>query len=63
MDSLFGTPGDTFEANGRSEDYAYFNAREWTEEDAEQARRDKKSLNILTAATRIEGTVYDYPDE
>ena len=30
---------------------------------AEQARRDKKALNILTKATRIEDTVYDYPDE
>jgi hypothetical protein len=59
---VVGFATETVDAEGRSEDYAYFDARDWTEEDAEQARRDKKALNILTRATRIEDTEYDYPE-
>ncbi len=59
----FATETQTSETDGRSEDYIYLDARGWTEDMAEQARRDKKSLKILTRATRIEGTEYDYPDE
>lgn len=60
---IVGFATETLDAGGRSEDYLYFDAREWTEKMAEQARRDKKALNILTRATRLEDTVYDYPDE
>lgn len=60
---IVGFATETMETDGRSEDYAYFDARDWTEEDAEQARRDKTGLNILTRATRIEGKEYDYPEE
>jgi len=60
---VVGFATETLDAGGRSEDYLYFDAREWTAEMAQQAQRDKKALNILTKATRIEDTVYDYPDE
>lgn len=60
---IVGFATETLETNGRSEDYIYLDARHWTEKMAEHARRDKKNLNILTTATRIEGKVYDYPDE
>ena len=50
-------------ANGRSEDAAYFDARQWNEEMAAQAARDKVSLKILTPPTTTmrKGTEYDYP--
>jgi hypothetical protein len=60
---IVGFATDTMDADGSSEDYVYFDAREWTDEMAEQARQDKRALNILTNATRIENTEYDYPDE
>ena len=55
---IIGFATDTMDADGSSEDYVYFDAREWTEEMAAQARQDKKALKILTKATRIENTEY-----
>ena len=60
---IVGFATETLDTDGRSEDYIYLDARHWTEDMAEQARRDKKSLNILTTATRIEGKEYDYPEK
>jgi hypothetical protein len=50
-------------SEGRSEDAAYFDTRQWSEEMAAAATRDKDALKILTSATIIEGTEYDYPLE
>jgi hypothetical protein len=50
-------------ADGRSEDAVYFDARQWNDEIAAQAARDKVALKILTppTTTMLKSTEYDYP--
>lgn len=60
---IVGFATETAATVGRSEDAVYFDARQWTEEMAEAARQDKRTLKILTRATMMEGTEYDYPLE
>lgn len=59
---IVGFATETIDTDGRSEDYMYLDARAWTDEMAEHARRDKANLRILTRSNRIEGTEYDYPN-
>jgi hypothetical protein len=46
---------------GRSEDAIYFDARTWSEHDAEQAARLQKDLAILTSAKTFHTHVDEYP--
>jgi hypothetical protein len=50
-------------SEGRSEDAAYFDARQWNDALAAQAAKDKVALKILTPSTTtiLKGTEYDYP--
>jgi hypothetical protein len=61
--NIVGFATETAATLGRSEDAVYFDARQWTEEMANAARRDKEVLKILTTATMTEGVEYDYPLE
>jgi len=58
---IVGFATETSRTVGRSEDALYFDARNWSEELATVARKDKEVLKILTGARRIEGVEYDYP--
>jgi hypothetical protein len=44
-----------------SEDAIYLDAREWSEEMANQARQLQRDLGILVAPTMMEGTEYELP--
>lgn len=55
--------GQGARSDGRSEDAAYFNARQWTPAMEEEARRLQKEYKLLTTGQISRWTEKEYPDQ
>jgi hypothetical protein len=58
---IVGIATETWGTDGRSEDFLYLDAREWGEQEDEEARRLQEETGLLQNLTMSEGKVYEYP--
>ena len=62
-DDIVGFSTETARGEHRSEDAIYFDAREWSEELAREAKELQQKLGILVAPTMIQEIEYEFPPE